>query len=136
MVHYGLRVQGLRIKKLREIEVFFFEICSYLFFKCLRLGEIHDPHACPCHLVFIARADSPAGCAYSALALGILSGQINGPVVRHYKMSLVAQGQPPGGHLNPRFFQIFDLFQKHFRINHNPISNKAFLVFIKNTGRN
>ena len=94
-----------------------------------------DADAVSADLVFVARADPPAGGSYGGLALFLLPCEVERPVVGHDDMRVETYYKALGCNTKTRPRESFHLFEKFARVEDDPVSDHALFALVQNSGR-
>ena len=88
-----IEVEGFLFEDRFQVNIFFLDIVLELVAKSVFFQEIDKANADPRYLVFVSRPDAPSRGADLSFAAKSLASQIDGFVVRHDQVRLLADAQ-------------------------------------------
>ena len=128
------RIEGFHAVELGEEHVLLFKGLIDLGLEHFGIGKVASAHAHAGLLVLVAGADAAAGGTDLVLGLAFTRG-VDGAVIRHDEMGLVADLEAFGAHIETESSESVDLFEEAGGVEHDAVADDAHLAGMKNTGR-
>ena len=127
-----LRRHGLLPIKAREQGVFLHQSLFDLVHEQLLVGKVGRADADAGRLVFVAGADAPArGPDLVGTALEIFPRAVDGAVIRHDELGLLADHEPLGADVDAGRGQLVHLQAEHEGVEHHAVADEADFAFVQ-----
>ncbi len=127
-------VQGFLFQDRLEVDVLLLDVAAQLVAERRPVEKIDKTDAGSGDLVFVGRADAATGSADFSLAPESLPGLIDGLVVGHDQVGLVADPEQRVLQQVASCSEPADLLEQHLRIDHDAVADHAELARVKSAG--
>src|SRR6516165_8395360 len=129
-------VEGFFVENRFEIKIFFLNVALEFFTKRVFFQKIHETNPDTRDFVLISGADAAAGGADLTLAAQTLARKVNGFMIGHNHVRLLADAQLLVAAEMALSFERVNFFNQHFGVDDHAITDNAELVRVQRARRN